>query len=419
MAATVLLVAALVNSVLLALSMLPAAVWAVFALFLLMLTFAAYLARGRKQEPVPPGRRFVILVPAHNEELLIGEVVRGIFDQDYPRDLYTLYVIADNCSDTTAQRAEEAGATVLVRTSETHRGKGWALEWALDRIREAETPFDAVIIMDADSRLSSNFLASMNSALVRGWHAVQGFYGVMNVEESWRTRLMAVALALVHYTKPLGRRRLGLTVGLKGNGMCFSAHALKTVPWSGDSITEDIEYTLRLARAGIQVHFDPDAVVLAQMPVSGRQAASQRERWEGGRYGLLKRAVALLGEGVKRRDLRIADCGFELLIPPFVELMAVPILMLLLSAGWMLVTASEAARISLTVWTAILSLLFLYLILALAVAKVPLRTAAALLAAPLYAGWKFVLYAKMLLRGGPKGWVRTERRANDKPSGTT
>jgi cellulose synthase/poly-beta-1,6-N-acetylglucosamine synthase-like glycosyltransferase len=400
------------DAVLLAASAIPLLFWAACVGYLLVLSMAAALAR-RTSPPPAAGepRRYCILIPAHNEELNLGAVVDGLNTLEHPREKWTAVVIADNCSDATAAVAREHGAEVLERTNPDLRGKGYALEWAIGKLLPDPRGFDAFIIMDADSSLSPNFLAVMDGAMARGAEVVQGYYGVLNVAESWRTKLMAVALALAHHVKPQGRRKLGLSDGLKGNGMCFSRAVLERVPWSGESITEDIEYTLRLVDAGIRIEFAPEAVVTAQMPVDGKQAATQRQRWEGGRYGLLKRAIRLLWSALRGRRWMQADRAVELIIPPFAEMFAVPVIALALTAVWRAYSSSPAAGWMLWAWSAVLAAEVAYLAAGLWIARVPWSVAKSLLFAPLYIVWKLTLYGAMALRRGAGGWQRTERRS--------
>jgi 1,2-diacylglycerol 3-beta-glucosyltransferase len=427
MASAVLLVVHPVGIVLLVAGGAVWLLWALSALYLLFLALGAALAltsgpspkvgrgvaegRGEGHPAPEEARRFCALIPAHNEELLIGTILDRLHTVEYPAESYRVVVIADNCSDGTAAAARARGAEVLERTDAVRRGKGYALEWALARLLPDPRRFDAFLILDADSVLSANFLAAMNAALAQGHEAIQGRYDVLNVYEGWRTRLMACALALAHYVKPLGRKRWGLSDGLKGNGMCFSRAALERVAWSGESITEDIEYTLRLVLAGVRVEFAPEAVVRAQMPTTGRQAATQRQRWEGGRYALLKRAFGLLWQGIRCRRMTVVDRAVELIIPPFGELFALPVVFVAGAALWnRFAPGSETARWALWGWSGVLAAELVYLTAGLLIARVPAAVAASLLFAPFYIVWKLGVYAAMIVRRGAGGWNRTERQ---------
>lgn len=386
--------------------------WAGSGAYLLLLTAAALAARrgGLKTDGTATMRRFCLLIPAHNEALNIGTVAARLHDLDYPASLFTVVVIADNCDDETAALARQNGAEAMERTDTEKRGKGYALEWALQTLLHDPRRFDAFVFLDADSFLSPNFLREMDAHLADGHEAIQGRYDVENVSDTWRTKMMACALALAHYVKPLGRNTLGWSDGLKGNGMCFSRGVMERVPWSGESITEDIEYTLRLVTANVRIVFAPNAVVRAQMPTSGSQAATQRKRWEGGRYGLLKRAVRLFGDGLRTRRMRVVDRAIELLIPPFAEWFALPVAVLVGVLLWRIAVPNSVLSVwMLGMWGGVLIAEVVYLVVGLALAQVPWSIASSLLYAPGYIVWKLGLYLTMLFRRGAGGWQRTER----------
>ena len=408
--------------------------------------------------------RFTLLIPAHNEELLLGAALSALQRLQYPRSLYEIVVIADNCTDRTASIARESGALALERFDAERVGKGYALEdtlaWLLSESKReaaqaktaaesagnekaiasndsAETSafekggltlrsgpseagantawqragrFDAVVVLDADTLVSPNLLAVFATALQNGQTIVQARYDVLNADDSWRTRLMRCALALAHVVKPLGRERLKLSDGLKGNGMCFAREVVVAVPWSGESITEDIEYTLRVCTMGYRVAFVPEACVWAQMPTTGAQAASQRQRWEGGRYRLLFQvAPRLLSESVRTRNRPLCDRAIELIVPPFAEMFALPALLGGLCAllarlcGWL------SAGLLAEAWALILVLQAVYLFGGMWVARMPARVVLSLLFAPLYIVWKLGLYAIMAVGRSAVGWKRTER----------
>lgn len=376
--------------------------------------------------PSQAGRRFALLIPAHNEELLLGAALDSLQQMAYPRDAYEIVVIADNCSDETARIAREHGAIALERSDTERIGKGYALEWALQKLlNPAENralpnilrTFEAVVILDADTQVSSNLLAAFAGAMEAGEQAMQVRYDVLNVGESWRTKLMTCALALAHVVKPISRERLGLSDGLKGNGMCFTRSVVEKVPWSGESITEDIEYTLRLCRAGYRVAFLPQACVWAQMPTTAAQATSQRKRWEGGRYRLLFTvAPRLLAESLKRRSRILLDRAMEIICPPFAEMFALPLLLLiasLVAAGifhWQWAIRFACA------WAIILALQAGYLVGGMFVARVPVSVALSLLYAPVYIIWKLGVYVIMAVNRSAGGWKRTERHQLSKDS---
>ena len=320
-------------------------------------------------------------------------------------------VIADNCDDDTAQVARNAGARVLERFDEKLRGKGYALAWALDKLLDEEPLWDAFVIMDADSVLNESFLHYMNLAMDNGDEVIQARYNVLNKQDSWRTRMMECALTLVHHVKPRGRMALGLSDGLKGNGMCFSRRVMTQIPWSGDSITEDIEYTLRLVESGVRVRYVEDAIVSAQMPTDSTQAVTQRERWESGRYALLGRAIKLAVRALIQRKKQLFDRAVELIIPPFAELFIVPIFMIGIGFIWChYAPSSMMASKFIVLWSILLAGQVVYLFSGLWISRVPLKVALSLLFSPVYIFWKLGIYVVLVLKRGAGGWIRTERR---------
>jgi len=152
------------------------------------------LLRRRPERPVPPGTRFLVVIPAHDEAALIGETVRSVLASDYPPSLRQVVVIADNCTDGTAAEARAAGAVCLERADPHRRGKPWALNWAFRTLDLSAC--DAVAMIDADTVVDAQFLRVMDGRLQRGERAIQGYYGVLNPDETWLTRLAGLPAAL-------------------------------------------------------------------------------------------------------------------------------------------------------------------------------------------------------------------------------
>ncbi len=444
-------------------------------LYLLTLLLAAAWSRPGRIPPVSvaPEMTLAVVIPAHDEALVLAATLQSLAAQSYPPSLREMIVVADNCTDETAEIAHARGATVLERRDAERRGKGHALDWALARLLALPRPADAVplsgpmndpalavqspsgrgsaswlfrpqdgatsdggfippepgsdvqarsadayVIVDADTWVAPDFLERVAARLsaqadARGYAAVQGRYGVLNADEGWRAALMAAAFDLFNHVKPLGRDRLGLGVGLKGNGMAFTRALLLAAPWRGDSVTEDIDYGLDLARHhGVRVRYAPEAVVRAQMPTTARQAASQRARWEGGRYRLLReRALPLLADGLRRRSALLCDGAVDLLLPPLAELAGLVAAWLLLAGVGAYLHRLPHADFWLMAGGVTALGLGVYVLGGLRVSGASREAYLALLRAPFYAVWKFGLYAVGLRnrRRGPAEWVRTAR----------
>lgn len=283
--------------------------------YLLVLT----LLSGRPRAPLAgtaPPRRFVIVVPAHNEAAGIARTVASLLSLEGPADLRRVLVVADNCEDATAELAREAGAQVLERRDLERRGKGFALDHAFRHLA-AEGWADAVVVVDADTVVSANLLTAFDAHLAAGADALQAFYGVLNPLASWRTRLITIALAIFHRLRSRGREALGVSCGLRGNGMGFTMDTLQRVPHEAFSIVEDLEYGIRLGRAGVRVTYVDEAEVLGEMVSTAGAARSQRQRWEGGRAQIARRdGLPLLREAIARRSALLLDLALDLLVPP-------------------------------------------------------------------------------------------------------
>jgi GT2 family glycosyltransferase len=358
--------------------------------------------------------RFAFLVPAHNEETGIAATVASLRAVDWPQDRFEVVVVADNCSDRTADVAAAAGARVLVRQNRELRGKGYALEHGFADV--LQTAADAVVVVDADTIVSPNLLAAFATRIEDGALAMQAEYGVRNVDASWRTQLMALALAMFHTLRSNARERLRLSAGLRGNGMCFTRDCLVRFPQKSYGLVEDVEQGLALGRGGVRVVAVVDSHVLGEMVSGGKASESQRRRWEEGR-AKLKRDVlpGVLGDAVRTRSILLADLAMDLLVPPLSTVA------LLVGAG----VVVEAARVfalagidlgpdAITaVALAPSALLGLYVVRGMQLSGLGLRSVTVLAKAPAYVLWKIWLK----VRGAPKNdaWVRTAREAEVSP----
>lgn len=350
------------------------------------------------REPI----RFLIIVPAHDEELLLGATLRSLRGLDYPSDAYSVAVVADNCTDATAQIAAAAGAHVLERRDETHIGKPAVLAWMAERL-DAFAWADAVVVVDADCEVSPNLLAALVLRLSTGARAVQANYVVANPTSSWLTGLRSVAFTLDNYIKPLARERLGLSCGLFGTGMAFERTLVQQLPWRAFLLTEDYEYHLQLVEAGERVAFAPEAWIASSMPMSLQASHSQHARWEGGRLQLVRAYVPrMLRDGVRRRDMQRVSAALDRLVPPHTLLFPATVAIAL--AAYI---ADEGPQ--LTVAVAVLAGQAAFVLGGLAIARTPWRTWLALLAAPGLIAWKGLLLVEQALGHRPKKWVRSVR----------
>lgn len=396
--------------------------------YLLLLTVAA--SRAEKRTSLISGlpkKRFMILIPAHNEERLLPSLLKSLHDLDYPADLYEVHVVADNCRDRTIQVAHEWGVNVYERISLQEPGKGPALNWLLKQIWEKTKQADAIIYLDSDSIVSPEFLRIMAERLERGERVIQAYYAVRDPQRSWSGGLRYAALAVLHYLRPQGRMVLGGSVGLKGNGMVFVPELLEGNGWTA-SLTEDIEMHMALILDGERVTFAPDALVLGEMPDNLKNTQSQNLRWERGRIEMIRLFVPRLfrkaWHEARTRHFRRAyvlfDALLEHLIPPFAILFGLSVFMLILNLVLFALvnyvgvatgdfTSRILLEINLLVSLALMIGQAVYLVAGLLAIQAPRSTYLALVYTPVYVLWKFNQLVKIFIQRGQQEWVRTQR----------
>ena len=405
----------------------PICIGSGYLLFILISAATAPKRKGSSTARTSPLSATVV-IPAHNEEDVILATLQSLAAVQPP---LPVVVIADNCTDRTAQLARDAGATVIERQNKDERGKGFALAYAFDLLMNESrsggailgSGADAYIVVDADTQVQPDFAVRLLAELPDDPAvpaAVQGRYGVMNGSDGWRAALMSAAFDLVNHVRLLAIDHAGGCLGLKGNGMAFTRGCLAQYPMTGRSVTEDLDYAMDLMQhGGIRVQYAPHAFVCAQMPVTGEQARSQRQRWEGGRYRVVRsRAPQLLKAVVKTGDIRFIGAMFELLQPPLAEQVAGCVGICSLALLCLMLGSPFAGLALIAAGFSVVSIL-MYVFLGLGLAGAKKETFKALAFAPIYIVWKLVLYAIGIVSGRRTGkadtggadaeWVRTSR----------
>ena len=246
------------------------------------------LRRKREDKLLEPRNAFAIIVPAHDEERVVAETVASVLAVDYPRELFEVFVVADNCTDETAARAREAGATVLERLDAERRGKGEAVRFGMSHVLAAGR-FDAVVIVDADNVVSPNLLLEFNSRLVKGEKVIQAYLDTKNPNDTWITWMYAISYWITARYIQLGPAQAGLPCQLGGTGYCIEIETLRAHGWNVTSLTDDLEYTMRVILAGINPTWAHDAVIYDEKPLTMRSSLRQRLRWMQGHWDVASR----------------------------------------------------------------------------------------------------------------------------------
>jgi cellulose synthase/poly-beta-1,6-N-acetylglucosamine synthase-like glycosyltransferase len=369
-----------------------------------MLLVTHFFFSVRSSIPGVQETRFAIVIPAHNEELFLPRLLTSTGNQDYPSQHFHTIVVADNCTDSTADTARSHGVTVLERYDKEKHGKGYAIKSALETIDLDD--YDAVLIIDADCFISTNTLESLDGGLQKK-RVIQCYSGIGNPDDSWFTRLLDVSRTINNDIYSPSKQRLGLSSQLIGTGMCFATHILKTYGWDAFTIGEDCEYHAILIQNGETVAFDWNAKVYHQESSSLKQATSQRMRWSGGRFAVAsKYGFRLLWKGIVERNVVKFDAGLSFILPNPSLGMNVTLVCLAVAllgsagngngfAAWFLLLASVQLGI---------------FVVGVFYTKNKLSKFLAIFVAPAFLVWKLGVDALSILGVGRKKWIRTERK---------
>lgn len=350
-----------------------------------------------------------IIIPAHNEETVIGASVRQLLQCDYPHDAFDVHVVADYCTDGTAAVAASAGAIAHPRDEGPRGRKGYAVGWLIQQILAGPKIYDAIVVFDADSRADPMFLQYINKALNSGIRVIQGQHIISNPAASTFSALADVDMRLNNRIRNQAKANLGLSARLMGDAMCFHRCILEAHPWTqASSLAEDREYGIYLVTQGICTNYVAAAISAGQATTRWKDANPQRLRWYGGVFELQRRYIRpLLITAWRNKSLAAFDFALELLLPPFSTLVVLAILATTI--------ASLFATVQLTSWimaavaACLMLLTVVYPIIGLAVEHAPTSTYRALLYGPAYALWRFGVGLRATIRRGNVLWIRTRR----------
>jgi cellulose synthase/poly-beta-1,6-N-acetylglucosamine synthase-like glycosyltransferase len=353
-----------------------------------------------------PRSRFLVLIPAHDEEAGLTATLRSLEEVEYPTDHTRIVVIADRCRDGTAEVARRGGVECRERAGGP-AGKGAAIAWGIDELRRSDASFDGLVIIDADTVADPRLLGAFDESLRAGHEVQQGYNYLSNPWASPFTRIIAVTAVLRNGLFYDGKARLGLSAMLTGTGMCFSRRILERHGWSAFSVGEDWEFSASLLLGGERIHFNRRARVLARESQDFKQASSQRLRWASGRH-----AVAATGgrklfkTGLRQRRLVLCDAALNLVAPTYSAQAALALLCLVTS--WFL--SGEAGWRFLSAWAATLTgSLAAYFLLGVALTEAPLRALVGIILIPAFLPWRMAIEILGLLGYGRRQWVRTSR----------
>jgi len=365
----------------LALIILGSAIWTAIEVYLVLMNAYLFgvslfgLRKKRERKITIPEKSFALLVPAHNEEQVVAQTVQSVLAVDYPRELFEIFVVADNCTDATAANARAAGATVLEREDADLRGKNEAVRFAMKHALADERDFDAVIVIDADNVVSKNILSEFNNRLLKGERVIQAYLDTKNPDDTWITWMYAISYWITARFMQLAPAQAGLPCQLGGTGYCIEAETLREHGWDVTALTDDLEYTMKLVLHGINPTWAHDAVIYDEKPLTMGSSMRQRLRWMQGHWDVASRyAGPLFRRAWREKSPSAFHAGLYCLAPTRIVLWGVT-----LAFVWVPFFVPQAIGLAIHPWSVlgiglgVIGVFFFYPLFLLALERVPLK----------------------------------------------
>lgn len=283
-------------------------------LYRTLYTIMGFFMRGKKFEKAPMDKKYACVISARNESQVIGNLIDSIKRQSYPSELVTIFVVADNCTDNTAEICRNLGAIVYERFDKNHVSKGYALEFLFDQIEKdyGILSNDYYLIFDADNLLKKDFIEQMNNAFYTGYDALTSFRNIKNFD----TNIISAGYGFHFYRKPIVANRarsiLGVSTNVTGTGYGIKSIHL-TKGWHYTSLTEDAEFSADAIANNLKIGYCEEAEIYDEQPTSMKVAFKQRLRWRrGGLLAFVKRGPKLFVNFFKTGHFSSYDMYFEL-----------------------------------------------------------------------------------------------------------
>ena len=289
-----------------------ALVWIITIFWLYQILISATALIKLKDKPLITNKKhkFMAIIPAHNEAGVVANLIESLKNQDYDKNLLDIYVIADNCTDNTAQVARNAGAIVYERFDETKKTKGFALQWFLNKKVEDGSDYDAFCVFDADNIVMPDFITQMNKKLCQGEEIVQGYRDIKNPTDSWISAGYAIFYWTMNRFYHLARYNVGLSPLINGTGFMVKMDIVRKEGWNTKTLTEDIEFSLKSIAKGRKLGWAVDAKVYDEQPIGFKQSWSQRSRWTVGHLQCAKYYTVDLIKGIAKNKTLMNFDGF-------------------------------------------------------------------------------------------------------------
>lgn len=255
--------------------------------FYQMVYIAIPFVKKDKPHKEAKNNKFAVLISARNESAVIAHLLESINNQTYPKELVDIFVVADNCTDNTAEIARSCGANVYERFDKVNVGKGYALNFVLRKIKKdfGRDAYDGYFVFDADNVLAPNYIEEMNKTFSDGYKILTSYRNSKNYGDSWISA--GYALWFLRESKYLNypRMLLNTSCAISGTGFLFSKEIAEEINgWKYYLLTEDIEFTVDHVTNDYKIGYCKNAVLYDEQPSEFKQSIRQRMRWAKGYF---------------------------------------------------------------------------------------------------------------------------------------
>lgn len=378
----------------------------VLALYQWFLAVSSFFYRPSMTYSGGSQARFLVLIPAHNEEAGIASTLESLRDLNYASERFRVLVIADRCTDGTSAVARSLNAQCFER-SDGQPGKGAALAWGIQQAKTAQIAFDAVVIVDADTLADRGLLSAFNGEYQAGRQVQQGYNYISNPWTSPFTRIMAVTGVLRNGRYYAGKTAIGLQGMLTGTGMCLGTGVLERYGWTAFSVGEDWEFSVELLLKGETIYFNPLAKTFAKESQNFKQASHQRLRWASGRYAVMGSKVwALIRQGIQTGSVSLIDSAVTLVAPNYSSQASLALLCLV---GSLMSLGDPFWGFSFYWAAGLFAAIASYFVLGIFSTEAPGKALAGLVLVPVFLPWRLTIELLGMLGYGRRDWGRKSR----------
>lgn len=294
-----------------------------YGIYYLITGIFVFIKKKKNDTYVDKLNKFAIIIPARNEEVVIGNLLDSLGKQNYEKNMYDIYVVPNNCTDNTEAISKSKNAKIIVPDIPIH-SKGEALKYTFEFIQKNINIYDAYIIFDADNVVHPNFIKEMNKTLCKGYKIAQGYRDSKNPSDTWVSSCYSLHYLIQNIFVNKARMNMQEFCYINGTGFMISNDILEQTPYNTQTLTEDIEYTIQNLISGNKIAFVENAITYDEQAVCFEESIKQRKRWSIGTMQCLEKYINYL---LKTKNLKGLD-GLIFCISPIIQVISLAILII-------------------------------------------------------------------------------------------